>query len=213
MGVAAAGQSPLPYAKAIASWFDDKRGMAPGVAMSGVGLGAALVPQWVQWLVAHADWQYVDLGLTTLVLAVGVPAVALAIREAGPAGAARAAGDTPGLSGVEALKNAAFWKLALAFFAVPLATSGTIAHVVPLLVDPGVAAQIAAGAIAFAGLALTGGRLFAGYLFDRLRAPHVATIFMLPPLAGIAQLLAGVPPQVKPVAIVLIGLGPGARSI
>lgn len=211
MGVAAAGQTPLPYAKAIASWFDDKRGLALGVAMSGVGLGAALVPQWAQWLVAHAGWQYAYLGLAALVLAVGVPAVALAVREAGPAGTARAAGDAPGLSGGEALKNAAFWKLALAFFAVALATNGTIAHVVPLLVDRGIAAQIAAGAMAFAGLALTGGRLFAGYLLDRLHAPYVATIFVLLPLTGIAMLLAGVPPQVAPVAIVLIGLGLGAE--
>jgi MFS family permease len=211
MGVAAAGQTPLPYAKAIASWFDAKRGLALGVAMSGVGLGAALVPQWAQWLVAHTGWQYAYLGLAALVLAVGVPAVALAVREAGPAGAARAPGDTPGLSGAEALKNAAFWKLALAFFAVALATNGTIAHVVPLLVDRGIAPGIAAGAMAFAGLALTGGRLFAGYLLDRLHAPYVATIFVLLPLAGIALLLAGVPPQIAPVAIVLIGLGLGAE--
>ena len=211
MGVAAAGQTPLPYAKAIASWFDARRGLALGIAMSGVGLGAALVPQWAQWLVMNAGWQYAYLGLAALVLACGVPAVALAVREAGPAGTHRSAGDAPGLSGIEALKNAAFWKLALAFFAVALATNGTIAHVVPLLVDRGIAPQLAAGAMAFAGLALTGGRLFAGYLLDRLHAPYVATIFVLLPLTGIAMLLAGVSPQIAPVAIVLIGLGLGAE--
>jgi MFS family permease len=212
MGVAAAGQTPLPYAKAIASWFDARRGLALGIAMSGVGLGAALVPQIAQWLVAHSGWRSAYLGLAGLVLALGVPAVALAVREAeGPGGTAASAAGAPGMSGAEALRSGAFWKLALAFFAVALATNGAIAHVVPLLVDRGIAPPMAAGAMAFAGLALTGGRLFAGWLLDRIHAPYVAAIFILMPLCGILMLLAGVAPGIAPVAIVLIGLGLGAE--
>src|SRR6516165_8967115 len=33
-------QTPLGYAKAISAWFDRRRGLALGIAMSGVGLGA-----------------------------------------------------------------------------------------------------------------------------------------------------------------------------
>ena len=44
-GVASTVQAPLPYAKAISAWFDERRGLALGIAMAGVGLGAIIVPQ------------------------------------------------------------------------------------------------------------------------------------------------------------------------
>ena len=51
MGLGAAGQTPLIYAKAISARFDEKRGLALGIAMAGVGLGAAIVPQFAQALI------------------------------------------------------------------------------------------------------------------------------------------------------------------
>jgi MFS family permease len=211
MGVFAAGQTPLPYAKAIASWFDGKRGLALGIAMSGVGLGAALVPQFTQFLVANAGWRGAYLGLAALVLVIGFPAVALAMRERGAPGRLAAAGALPGDSVAQACRNPCFWKIAVAFFAVALAANGAIAHVVPLLVDRGISPKVAAGAMAFAGLALTVGRLCAGYLLDRIHGPYVAVFFFLMPLTGIGILLAGFAPQYAVVAIVLIGMGLGAE--
>ena len=38
-------QTPIAYAKAISAWFDRRRGLALGIAMSGVGIGAFVVPQ------------------------------------------------------------------------------------------------------------------------------------------------------------------------
>jgi hypothetical protein len=34
-----------PCAKAISAWFDDRRGLALGIAVAGVGLGAIIMPQ------------------------------------------------------------------------------------------------------------------------------------------------------------------------
>jgi MFS family permease len=210
MGIAAAGQTPLPYAKAITAWFDSRRGLALGIAMSGVGLGAALVPQFTQLALAHFGWRGAYLGLAALVLAIGFPAVALAVREP-QAPRRQAAAALPGYSARQAWRCGSFWILALAFFAVALATNGAIAHVVPLLVDRGISPKVAAGAMAFAGIALTGGRLLAGYLLDRVHAPYVAVFFFLMPLAGIGILLAGIAPEYAVAAIVLIGMGLGAE--
>jgi MFS family permease len=44
-GVAGAGASPLPYAKAITGRFDRRRGLALGIAVAGVGVGGMPVPQ------------------------------------------------------------------------------------------------------------------------------------------------------------------------
>ncbi|MCV5132870.1 hypothetical protein OFL98_29715, partial [Escherichia coli] len=82
-------------------------------------------------------------------------------------------------TGRQALRSPLFWKLAIAFAGVALATNGVIAHVVPLLVDRGIAATLATSALGFAGLALIGGRLLAGFLLDRIFAPYVAAFFFL----------------------------------
>lgn len=211
MGIAAAGQTPLPYAKAIAAWFDDKRGLALGVAMSGVGLGAALVPQFAQALVTHVGWRGAYVGLAALTFVVGFTAVGLAVHEPPQRTAAAGLPALPGLTGRQALRSPLFWKLAIAFAGVALATNGVIAHVVPLLVDRGIAATLATSALGFAGLALIGGRLLAGFLLDRIFAPYVAAFFFLVPVAGITLLLANPLPAYAAVAVVLIGLGLGAE--
>jgi MFS family permease len=75
-GLAGGGQAPLNYAKAISSWFESKRGLALGIAMSGVGIGAALDPQIVRMLINHVGWRGAYVGLGVLIFALAFPAVA-----------------------------------------------------------------------------------------------------------------------------------------
>lgn len=213
MGAAAAGQSPLPYAKVIAATFDRQRGFALGIAMAGVGIGTAMVPQLAQYVVSHAGWKAAYLCLAGLMFVVATLAMTVLIREpqrttVGTLGSRPAA---PGLTPSQTLRTPQFWKLALAFLAVAVATNGTIAHVVPLLAGRGIAPVIATTALAGAGFALTGGRLFAGWLLDRFFAPYVAMLFFVLPLVGILLLIAGGGLQMSFVAVVLIGLGLGAE--
>ncbi len=214
MGLFAAGQTPLPYSKAISSWFDRQRGLALGVAISGVGLGAAVVPKITGALISHVGWRgaYFGLGLLTLVIA--LPSVAFLIRERrvpcsqqqGPRPAA-----VKGLSGGEALKDRNFWTLAVAFVCVALAANGAIAHVVPMLTDRGLPPAIATTALATAGVALIAGRLLSGYLLDKFFAPYIAAIFFLAPLLGILILLKASTSFTGALGTVLLGVGLGAE--
>jgi len=81
---ASAVQTPIGYAKAISAWFDRRRGLALGIAMSGVGLGGFIMPQLAQMLIERVGWRgaYPILGLLTL--AIAFPLVALWIREPRP---------------------------------------------------------------------------------------------------------------------------------
>jgi MFS family permease len=80
-GLVSVGQAPPAYAKAVSAWFDERRGLALGIAMAGIGLGATLVPQVARWVIAGYGWRagYVALGALTFMVA--FPAVALFIRE------------------------------------------------------------------------------------------------------------------------------------
>ena len=112
-GVARTVQAPLPYAKAFSAWFDDRRGLALGIAMTGVGLGAIIVPQIARALIERVGWRGAYVGQGALTLAVAFPAVALTIREPDARverGQARATLDPrPGVTAREAARSAQFW--------------------------------------------------------------------------------------------------------
>ncbi|HKM68929.1 MAG TPA: MFS transporter [Stellaceae bacterium] len=207
-------QTPLGYAKAISAWFDRRRGLALGIAMSGVGLGAFVVPQLAERLIERVGWRgaYVSLGLLTLVIA--FPAVALWIREPRPGegerSAAAAIAVLPGHTVREATNTARFWILGAAFFLVAVAINGSAAHIVPLLTDHGLSAAEATATLAIFGLATMSGRLLAGFLVDRIFAPYVATFFFLAPILGFA-FLASTSGMLPAAGVVLMGMGLGTE--
>jgi predicted MFS family arabinose efflux permease len=218
MGLAAAGQTPMIYAKAISARFDDKRGLALGIAMAGVGLGAAAVPQFAQALIGLRGWReaYVGLGVLTFLLAFPAVAIFIGRQDAAPSMSNSSERNppmahVPGLTGHEALRTNRFWLLAISFFIVAGACNGTIAHIVPFLTDRGISPRIATSVLTTAGIALIAGRLLAGYLLDRVFAPYVAMAFFLVPVIGIALLLISSGPATAATGTVLVGVGLGAE--
>jgi MFS family permease len=215
MGLGASGQTPLVYAKAISARFDHQRGLALGVAMAGVGMGAALVPQFVHVLIGLAGWRGAYAGLGALVFVLAFPAVGLFVGR--PVEKREVVTQTvphqplPGLTGFEALRSARFWSLAFSFFIVSGTTGGVISHLVPLLGDRGFSPQTATSMVSSAGIALIAGRLLAGYLLDRIHGPYVAAVFFLAPLVGIAVLLSTPRAEGAAIGTILIGMGLGAE--
>ncbi|MBO0738417.1 MAG: MFS transporter, partial [Alphaproteobacteria bacterium] len=211
---AGAIQGPIGYAKAITAWFDRRRGLALGAAMSGIGLGGFVMPQLAQLLIDRVGWRgaYPILGLLTL--AVAFPAVALWIREPRPGEGERSAeaagADLSGLTSRVATGTPRLWVMGAAFFCVAIAINGAVAHVVPLLTDHGVSVAAAAATMGMFGLATMTGRLLASYLVDRLFAPFVATLFFLAPIAGLV-LLASASGVLPTIGVILLGLGLGTE--
>lgn len=216
MGFFSAGQAPLPYAKAIAAAFDRRRGVAMGIAMTGVGLGAAFVPRLTQTYLERFGWRgaFVAVGITVFVIA--FVAVGLFIRDpAAPLNATmnapRSAAALPGLTASEALRSAQFWKLALVFLCIPIVANGTIVHLVPLLTDRGIPAQQAVVVFSGIGASLIVGRLLCGFLLDRFFGPYVAIAFVILPAIGVLTLLGGTSSALTTLGAVLVGLGMGAE--
>ena len=211
---AGAIQTPVAYAKAISAWFDQRRGLALGIAMSGIGVGGFAMPLFAEFLILHVGWRaaYAMLGAVSLVIS--FPAVALFIREPrageGEVHALRRAAELPGFRPREALAQARFWQIGIAFFLVAVALAGTVGHVVPLLTDRDVTPAAAAAAFGAFGLSTMTGRFVGGFLVDRIFAPYVAVGFFLAPIAGFAFLATG--SGVWPaVGVALMGLGQGTE--
>jgi MFS family permease len=213
-GVLSACQTPTAYVKTISAWFDRTRGLALGVAQTGVGLGIALVPQLAAALIAGHGWRTAYVGLGGAILLLALLPVALFMREP-RVSKQRDASDDPiqglGVPLADAWRSTIFWQLNICFFLAVTAINGTLAHAVALLTDRGVPLAAATGAMSLAGIAVIVGRVIAGFCLDRYHGRVIAVVSFCCPMLGIALLaLAGQPAPLL-VGTALCGLGVGAE--
>jgi len=213
VGLCSAGQAPLPYAKAVTSWFDEHRGLALGIAMTGIGIGATLVPQLARAVIDGYGWRTGYVALAVLMLSVAFPVVAIFIREPDSHARTITYGNSilPGLTIGASVRSASFWLLAIPVFLVVTSINGIVAHLVPLLTDRGFAIGQATSTLSAVGLSTIAGRLVSGYLLDRFFAPHVAAGLFLLPLAGVGILAAGPGGTALLIAAIALGFGLGAE--
>lgn len=223
LGLFAPGMGPLPYSEVVSHWFDKHRGLALGLMMFGLGMGAMITPSVAQRLIAIFGWRaaYVAYGLA--VLLISVPVVGVFLRERPekmgllPDGAAHVPTAKPeedirpGLSWSDARHGRTFWIMVCAFCLSGASVQGCVVHMSAMLTDRGSTAQTAALASSAVGAALLIGRVGAGYLLDRLFAPLVAAFFFGVAAVGITLLGISTAPLVAFVAAFLIGLGLGAE--
>jgi MFS family permease len=210
------GCTPPAYAFVVTRWFDRQRGLALGIALSGVGLGTAIIPPIAAFLISHLDWRsaYIAVGGVILVLA-GIP-VTLLLREPDASERAQlphlADPDLPGVTLREALTQTwRFWGMALAFCLGIIVLNGTLTQIVAGLMDRGVSLQAATSVLAASGIAAVIGRLLSGWLVDRFHGPHVAIGFFGLLVIGVALFGSGLPEPAPITGAMLCGLANGAE--
>lgn len=223
LGFFGIGAAPMPYTNVVSRWFDRRRGLALGLMMFGVGLGAIVMPPVAQYLITRFGWHVAYALFGGAVLLVCVPTVAAFLKDTPeeigllPDGlgdaqsAARNAGSKPGLSWREAWHSRAFWFMLCAFSFVGASTNGCVIHMAPMLADRGSPVQIAALASSLAGGALLIGRVGSGYLLDRFFGPYIAALFFGGAALGMGLLWATGAREIAFVGAFLIGLGLGAE--
>jgi MFS family permease len=203
------GTTPLTWSRGIASWFDKRRGLALGIALSGTGVTALVAPPLINLIVGAYGWRAGYLAVALSIVLVAMPAVWLLFRE--KPRAISSTGSTPegeGLTLGDALRSRHFWLLIVAFWVICAAVSGLIPNLVPMLTDSGLTMTEAAGYASLLGLNVMVGRLLAGWLLDRFWAPAVALALLMPPTLA-CLLLAN--QQWPGAAVMMIGLAAGAE--
>lgn len=218
-----AGTLPLSYSRVLIAWFAKRRGIAIGLALSGLGVGAALVPSVAQWLIDHYGWRNAYLVFAAMILLVNLP-LTLLLRESprdmgqyadgekvDQVDAAIPTSESIGLTVREAMGTRYFWFILSSFLLVGLGVTSLLAHLVPMLLDRGVEPPWAAFCMTLVGVGLVFGRVIAGYLVDRYFAPYVAATFLLGLIAGIVILASGVSGIPVFIAATLIGLAAGSE--
>ena len=195
-----------------------------------------LVPVFVQAMSVNFGWRMAYAGFALLIFVLALPMAAFVLKETpeemglkpdgGPANDAGggAAGQGPegvgagpataaniGLSCRDAAKTLSFWLILTSFLLVGIGITGMLAHLVPMLIDRGVAPAVAALCMSLLALGLVAGRILAGVLMDRFFAPYVAAVFLLGLVAGIVLLATGASGWLIFVAALGVGLATGSE--
>lgn len=222
--IAGSATLPVSYSRLLVTWFDKKRGLALGIGLSGVGLGAAILPPFIQTIISSIGWREAYLGLAAVILFISLPVVAIILREKPEDLGLLPDGMLPRSGVVQQLKRKvfgyefseifglkAFWLMALAFLLMGIMITGIIVHLVPLLISNEMGPQDAAYMASVLGVTLIVGRAGAGFLMDRFFAPYVAIAFLLGPVVGLSLFALSVEGVWIIVSTSLIGLAIGAE--
>ena len=156
------GLTYVPSVGAVQPWFEKRRVLASGIAVSGIGAGNLLVPPLAAWWIDAFGWRGAYLALAACTLVLG-GAAAAAIRNR-PAGQGRATG---GMSLRDAMRTRNFWILY-----VTLALSGfgcfvPLVHIGPYAMDAGHPESFAVLLVSLIGLGSLVGRFAIGSIAER----------------------------------------------
>jgi len=165
---------PLPNQVLISRWFDRARGKAMGFAYVGIGVGGTVVPLLAVALIEQFGWQGALRAIGIIIIALSFP-LAFFVKDApsdeASVKAARAAPSAP-LSSV--LRNKYFYLLAIGSMCSIGAVGGANQHLKLFFgLDLGIEEGRVATIVSLVLASSIAGRLFMGWLADRLPRKYV----------------------------------------
>jgi MFS family permease len=110
------------------------------------------------------------------------------------------------------LRDRTFRLLGLSIFCVSGVLLALLSQLVSMMTDRGETVSAAATMLSIAGLTSAIGRLFAGWLMDRVHAPYCAAMSFALTLIGVLTLATGATDYTAMVAAALIGVSIGAEA-
>jgi MFS family permease len=215
IGVAGSGTYQLGYARVVASWFEQRLGVALSIVVAGSGVGSLFYPPLVQHLIATYGWRHTYLALAALPLLVGAP-LTLVFAPSSRQNLVRASEGVPdparkGTTWQQAIATRSFWLLALGVCVISLAENGALAHLAPMLSDRGLKLGQAALIVSILGGSSLAGRLMLGWLLDYLEGSHIAMFSLLSAGGGIFLLAHAQSFHSAAPAALIAGLGMGCE--
>ncbi len=218
MVLLAAGTGPMTYSKIVAAWFNKQRGFALGLVLSGMGIGAIIMPILSQYLIDTVGWRTAYQYLGGTVLGGSFIPLYLILKDTPPQ-SENLPQDTEkddnhlkeGVDTKVALSSGTYWLIAFGFLFVALGNSGGLVHLKPMLVDAGLTDERAAFYAGGMGFGVLIGRAMAGYLLDIFHAPKVAIAFLAGPFLAYAFFLTDFNAELAIIPIILFGIGMGGE--
>ena len=170
----------LAYTPSIGNvqpWFTTRRGLASGIASSGIGLGTLLVPLVAAMLIASMEWRVALRVMSGAVIVVGLGSTILLKRaQLGPRNSSAA---LPGMTLAQALKDKRFWWFYLFTFTAAPTMFIPFAHVSASARDIGISDANAVSLVGLIGIGSLVGRFAISALADRLGRTLTLTLMQV----------------------------------
>lgn len=181
------GCAYVPALGAVQRWFVRRRGLASGLAVSGIGVGTLVMPPLASWLIEAFGWRETYLILGGLAVVVGGGLALLIESDPGRRGLAPdgdllttevLAAQAAGSSLREAVRSRRFIGLYLACLICSFGLFVPFVHLVPFALDHGLGASSAVLLLGTIGVGSTAGRFLLGGIADRMgRGPALLAMF------------------------------------
>ena len=165
----------------ISRWFDQKRGLAMGIASTGAGLGPLVTAPFATFLIGRFNWRIAYLVIGIVAWLVVIPLSRLLKRDPYEIGAlsdgakthleyAKIEEDTlpSDLSLQQAFRTRSFWSIISIFLLFSFSLFLVLTHLVPHTTDIGHSAVEAATILSLCGGATIVGRVLFGIVSDKL---------------------------------------------
>jgi len=224
------------HAAFIPKWFERKRGLAVGIAMSGIGCGMLFLIPLIERFISLYGWRWAYIALAILVFCLITPLNLIFSRRSPESIGLKPDGDPS--NGIntkkpsmivkvvnerwvqeswtlkKAIHTKRFWFMAVAFFFIAFSYQGTLLHSVSAMVDFGLMRENAAAYFGILGIMGSVGKIVLGYLSDLYGRERINTLGGALAIIGILCLIsAGNAPSILPLLFaVFFGLGYGAAA-
>ena len=198
----------VTYSAILAHWFEKKRGLASGIAVSGMGLGTFVLVPLSQASISMWGWRWTFILTGALVLILILPTNAFLLRhkpeeiDQYPDGSKTSESQTdhPPRHGPQGkvdndwtlnrvVQTGRFWSLMTFPFLSVMGIYIILVHNVKFLVDQGVDKLTAAVIFAMVGVVSSIFRIFWGWLSDRIGREITFTMGVLCACLGVGSLL------------------------
>lgn len=193
----------------VMRWFDKKRGLAVGIASSGIGLGQVIMSPFAAFLISNYNWRiaYIVIGALAWLIVVPLsrllkkdPAEIGALPDGAKAGAVVQTVPDPGieenrrgpvdLSLPQVLRTRSFWLFASTWLTFSFCMLLVLTQIVVHTTDIGFNIMQASAMISFFGGAAIGGRVVGGILADRVGKKKTAIILCLLQIGAMVWLIS-----------------------
>ena len=179
-GVIAGFGGGLVYLPPIATapkWWPDRRALATGFAVVGLGLGSFIMAPLATYIIKNFGWRsvFISVGIAMGVMAV-IAALCLKVPPTGwkPEGWEPPKPANPGqrdfrdYTYAETIRTSQFWLLYTAYFCGSFAGLMVIGHIAGHGIDQGLDPMVAAGAASWLAIANATTRILSGWIADRI---------------------------------------------
>jgi MFS family permease len=169
----------------ILRWFEQKRGLASGITMAGVGIGQVILAPLTTFFIVNFGWRvgFVALGLISLMIVIPLALVLkrsptemglLPYGHQPDSGVKENIGkaETPldVFSTISVFKMGSFWFITILNFLMGVCVMMVSTHVVPHVIDIGFSAEQGATVISIIGIMGIAGNFLGGLSTDRMGA-------------------------------------------